>query len=164
MESGVILHDIYRRDSFFVCVCEQLLTEQDDDTEQDGHQGSGAEPRPAGQRLGVAQLHVALAVAGAHADGQRVGAALHGELAVGDDHRHQVGALLQAVVAVPARQDPRRVVCTQQGARLPRSVHTTFSDVFKTKVIEKPLLVPLLSRTEKLAFPEASWARLKKKR
>lgn len=87
-----------------------VLTEQNDDTQQDGHQGSRAEPRPGRQRLGVAQLHVALAVAGAHPDGQRVGAAPHGQVAVGDDHGHVVDALLQAVVAVPAREDPGRVV------------------------------------------------------
>lgn len=44
-------------------VTDFVLTEQDDDAEQDGHQGAGAEARPRRERLGVAQLHVALAVA-----------------------------------------------------------------------------------------------------
>lgn len=87
-----------------------VLTEQNDDTEQNGHQGSGAETRPRCERLGVAQLHVALAVAGAHSDGQGAGAALHGKLSIGYDHRHVVDALLQTVVAVPPGQDPGRVV------------------------------------------------------
>lgn len=87
-----------------------VLTEQDDDTKQDGHQGSRAEARPRRERLGVAQLHFALAVAGAHPDGQGAGAALHRELPVRYDHGHVVDALLQAVVAVPAGQDPGRVV------------------------------------------------------
>ena len=91
-------------------VARSVLTEQNDDTEQNGHQGARAEPRPRRERLGVAQLHVALAVARAHSDGQGVGAALHRELPVGNDHRHVVDALLQAVVAVPPRQDPGRVV------------------------------------------------------
>lgn len=87
-----------------------VLTEQNDDTKQDGHQGSRAESRPRRQRLGVAQLHVALTVAGAHPDGQCVGAALHGQVPVRDDHGHVVHALLQAAVAVPARENPGRVV------------------------------------------------------
>lgn len=61
---------------------QSILTEQDDDTKQNGHQGSCAEPRPRRERLGVAQLHVALAVTGAHSDGQCVGAALHGKVSV----------------------------------------------------------------------------------
>lgn len=87
-----------------------VLTEEDDDAKQNGHQGPGAESRPRCERLGVAQLHVALAVAGAHSDGERVGAALHGELPVRNDHGHVVDALLQAAVAVPPSQDPGRVV------------------------------------------------------
>lgn len=96
-----------------------VLTEQDDDTEQDGHQGAGAEPRPCRQRLGVAQLHVALAVARANPDGQRVGAALHGEVSVRNDHGDVVDALLEAVVAVPPRQDPGRVVWKSRRSLLP---------------------------------------------
>lgn len=72
----------------------KILTEKNDDAKQDGHQGSRAKPRPRCQRLGVAQFHVALTVAGAHPDGQRVGAALHGELAVRNDHRYVINALL----------------------------------------------------------------------
>lgn len=97
-----------------------VLTEQDDDAEQDGHQGAGAEARPRCQRLGVAQLHVALAVARAHPDGQRAGAALHGEVSVRDDHGHAVDALPEAVVAVPPRQDPCRVVWKSQRVPLLR--------------------------------------------
>ena len=98
-----------------------VLTEQDDDTEQDGHQGSRAESRPRRERLGVAQLHVALAVAGAHSDGQGAGAALHRELSVRNDHRHVVDALLQTVVAVPPGQDPGRVVWKHRDIQLLRS-------------------------------------------
>lgn len=71
-----------------------VLTEQNDDTKQDGHQGSRAESCPRCKRLGVAQLHVALTVTGTDSDGQCVGAALHRELAIGNDHRHMVDALL----------------------------------------------------------------------
>lgn len=78
-----------------------VLTEQNDDTKQNGHQGSRAEACPRRERLGVAQLHVALAVAGAHSDGQGVGAALHRKVSVRNDHRHVVDALLETVVAVP---------------------------------------------------------------
>ncbi len=73
---------------------QSVLTEQNDDTKQNGHQGSRAESRPRCERLGVAQLHVALAVAGAHSDGQGVGAALHRELPIRNDHRHVIDALL----------------------------------------------------------------------
>lgn len=83
----------------------RVLTEQDDDAKQNGHQGAGAEPRPRRERLCVARLHVALAVAGADSDGQRVGAALHRELAVGYDHGHVVDAHVQAAVAVPPCED-----------------------------------------------------------
>lgn len=82
-----------------------VLTEQDDDTKQNGHQGAGAEPRPRCERLCVARLHVALAVAGADSDGQRVGAALHWELSIRNDHRHMVDALLQGAVAVSPCED-----------------------------------------------------------
>lgn len=61
-------------------------TEEDDGTQQDGNQGSGAEARRATQSLRIAQLHVALAVAGAHPHRQGARAALHGVVAVGDDH------------------------------------------------------------------------------
>lgn len=91
-----------------VRVC--MLTEQDDDTEQDGHQGPCAQPRPGRQRLGIAQLHVALAVAGADAHSECARAAVTGRVTVADDHRHLVDAAVQAVVAVAAGQDPGRVV------------------------------------------------------
>lgn len=71
-----------------------VLTEQNDDTKQDGHQGSCAESCPRCKCFGVAQLHVALTVAGTHSDGQCVGAALHRELSIRNDHRHMVDALL----------------------------------------------------------------------
>lgn len=86
------------------------LTEQNHDAEQDGHQCPSAKPRLRRESLRVAQLHVALAVAGAHSDGERVGAAQCGKLSVGNDHRNVVDAPLQAAVAAPPGQNPGRVV------------------------------------------------------
>lgn len=56
-----------------------LLTEQDEDAEQDGHQCSCAEPRRAGQSFCVAHLHVAISVARAHPNCECARAALHGK-------------------------------------------------------------------------------------
>lgn len=57
----------------------RLLTEQDEDAEQNGHQRPCAEPRRAGQSLSVAHLHVAVSVARAHPNCERARAALHGK-------------------------------------------------------------------------------------
>lgn len=100
------------------CLCACALTEQDDDAEQDGHQRPGAQPCPGRQCLGVTQLHVALAVAGADAHGERARAAVIGRVAVADDHRHLVDAAVQAAVAVAAGQDPGRVVCRDEAAKV----------------------------------------------
>lgn len=54
----------------------QVLTQQDNDAEEDGNQRPGAEAGGEEQGLGVAGLHVPPAVAGTHANGQRAGAAL----------------------------------------------------------------------------------------
>lgn len=89
-------------------------TQQDGGTQQDGDQRSGAQARRAAQSLHVAQLHVAVAVAGAHSDRQGAGAALHGVVAVRDDHGHQVDALVEAAVAGAASQDAGRVVCQEE--------------------------------------------------
>lgn len=143
-----------------VCVCVRALTEQDDDAEQDGHQCPGAKPRPGRQRLSVAQLHVALAVAGADAHGERARAAVTGRVPVADDHRHLVDAAVQAAVAVAAGQNPGRVVCRDEAAM--ESVSPTAR--LCVTVCCCVSVAPLLSRTEKLAFPDASGARLKEKR
>lgn len=92
------------------------LTQEDDGTQQDGDQGSGAEARAAAQSLHVAQLHPALAVAGAHPDRECAGAALHGVVPVGDHHGDQVDALVEAAVAGATRQDAGRVVWEEQTA------------------------------------------------
>ena len=85
------------------------LTEEDDGTEEDGDERPSAEARSAAQGLRVALLSP-VAVARAHAHRQRAGAALHGVVAVGDDHRDGVDALLLPAVAGAPRQQPRRVV------------------------------------------------------
>lgn len=89
-------------------------TQQDGGTQQDGDQRSGAQARRAAQSLNVAQLHVALAVAGTHSDRQGARAALHGVVAVRDDHRDQVDALVEAAVAGAASQDACGVVCREE--------------------------------------------------
>lgn len=70
------------------------LTEQDDDAQQDGHESAGAETGGARLGLGVAHFHVALTVARAHPHCERARAALHGVVAVGDDHGQAERALL----------------------------------------------------------------------
>lgn len=99
-----------RRTSFWFFFCGRL-TQQDDDTEQYGHQGSGGEAIWEGQHLGAARLHVAAAVAGAHAHDQRAGAALDGVVVVRDHHGQEVHAHLAAAEAPPPRQDIGSVVC-----------------------------------------------------
>lgn len=53
-----------------------LLTQQDNDAEENGHQSPRAEASRQEQGLGTAGLHVPPAVTGAHPDGQRARAAL----------------------------------------------------------------------------------------
>lgn len=86
------------------------LTQQYDGTQQDSDEGSSAEARRAAQRLSVTQLHVAVAVAGAHSDGEGASAALHGIVAIGDHHGNQIHALLEAAVAGAAGQDAGGVI------------------------------------------------------
>ncbi len=66
----------------------RLLTEQDEDAEQDGHQRPCAEPRGAAQSLGVAHLHVAVSVARTNPNRERARATLHGNVSVWDHHSH----------------------------------------------------------------------------
>lgn len=58
------------------------LTEENNDTEQYGHQSSSCEAVGEGQDLGVTGLHVPTAVASADAHDQRAGAALNGVVIV----------------------------------------------------------------------------------
>lgn len=95
------------------CECDiqsRALTQQYDGTEENSDEGSGTEARRAAQRLSVAQLHVSIAVAGAHPDGEGASTALHGIAAITDHHRNQVQALLEAAVAGAACQDACGVI------------------------------------------------------
>lgn len=78
-----------------------VLTEQDYNTEQDGHQSSGCEAIWEGQHLGAARLHVATAVAGAHSNNQRAGAALNRVVVVWDDDGQEINAHLAPAEAPP---------------------------------------------------------------
>ena len=75
-------------------------TQQNNDAEENGDQGPGAEAGGEEQGLGAAGLHVALAVAGAHADGQRARAALDGVIVVGYHHGQQVATYFMSVESV----------------------------------------------------------------
>lgn len=87
------------------------LTEEDDDTEQYGHQGSSGEAIWEGQDLGIAWLHVATAVAGTDAHNEGAGAALDGVVVVWDHHRQEIHAHLSAAEASSSCQDVGSVVC-----------------------------------------------------
>lgn len=80
--------------AFFIELNCTVLTEQYEDTEDDGHEGSSAEACGEDQSFLVTQLHVPLAVAGTNVHRQGVGAALHGEVAVRDHHGNQIGTPL----------------------------------------------------------------------
>lgn len=54
-----------------------FLTQQNNDAQEDGDQGAGAEASGEQQGFSTAGLHVALVVASAHSDGQRARAALN---------------------------------------------------------------------------------------
>lgn len=86
------------------------LTQQYDGTQENSDEGSSAEARRAAQRLSVAQLHVAVAVTGAHSDGEGASTALHGIVSISDHHRNQIHALLEAAVAGAACQDAGGVI------------------------------------------------------
>lgn len=55
----------------------KFLTQQNNDAEENGNQGPGAEACREEQGFSAARLHVTLAVTGAYADSQRAGAALN---------------------------------------------------------------------------------------
>lgn len=80
--------------AFFIELNCTVLTEQYEDTEDDGHEGSSAEACGEDQSFLVTQLHVPLAVAGTNTHSQGVGAALHGKVPVRYHHGNQVGAPL----------------------------------------------------------------------
>lgn len=103
------------------------LTEEDDDTEQYGHQGSSGEAIWEGQDLGAAGLHVAAAVAGTDAHDERAGAALDGVVVVWDNHGQEIHAHLAAAEASSPCQDIGSVVCgvSQQRNQLQRQLAPT---------------------------------------
>lgn len=78
----------------------QPLTQQDDDAEEDGDQCARAEAGGEQQGLGAAGLHVALAVACAHADGQRARAALNRVIIVWYHHRQEIGAYFMSIESI----------------------------------------------------------------
>ena len=86
------------------------LTQQDEDAGQDGDERPAAQAGGEAVGLGVAGHDVALAVAAAHADGQRAGAGLHRLLAVRDGDGQVEHRLVLVGPAAAPRQDPRRVV------------------------------------------------------
>ncbi|OWK02286.1 hypothetical protein Celaphus_00018093 [Cervus elaphus hippelaphus] len=63
---------------------------QNDDAEENGDQGARAEPSRQEQGLGAAGLHVALAVAGTHSDGERARAALNRIIVVRNHHGQEL--------------------------------------------------------------------------
>ena len=88
-----------------------VLTEQDDDTEQYGHQSSSCEAIWEGQHLGVTGLHVSTAVASTHSHDQCTGAALNGVVIVWDHNRQEVHAHLTPTKPPPPCQDIGSVIC-----------------------------------------------------
>lgn len=88
----------------------RMRTEQDDDAEQDGHQGGGAEPCREQQSVHATRAQVPRAVTAAHTYGQRTRAALDRIIAVRNDHGQVVRAHLLPVKAAPPGQDSRRVI------------------------------------------------------
>lgn len=97
----------------YTCSYTRRLTEENDDTEQDGHQSSSCEAVWEGQDLGVAGLHVSTAVTSAHAHDQRAGAALNGVVIVWNDYGQEVHAHLAPAETSPPRQDIGSVICGQ---------------------------------------------------
>lgn len=94
------------------------LTEEQDDAEEDGHQGAGAQASGEEQRLHAARAQVPPAVTATHADGQRAGAALDRVVVVRDDHGQVVDAYFMPVEPTPPGQDTGRVICQQAESML----------------------------------------------
>lgn len=76
------------------------LTQQNNDTEENGNEGAGAEASGEEQGFCAAGLHVALAVAGAHADGQRARAALNRVIVVRDHHRQEIRTYFVSIESI----------------------------------------------------------------
>lgn len=70
--------------------CTRGLTEENNDTQQYGHQSSSCEAIWEGQDLRVTWLHVSTAVASTHAYNQCTGAALNGVVIVWDHNGQEV--------------------------------------------------------------------------
>lgn len=87
-----------------------MHTEQNDDAQQDGHQGGGAEAGREQQSIHTAGAQVSRAVTATHTDGQCTGAALDRIITVGDHHGQVVRAHLLPVKATPSGQDPCSVI------------------------------------------------------
>lgn len=89
------------------------LTEQDDDAEEDGDQGAGAEAHGEEDGLGAAGQHRAVGLAAAHADGQGARAALGRVAVVLDHHGEEVDLLRSPPEAAPPGHDSSRVIWNQ---------------------------------------------------
>lgn len=87
-----------------------VLTEQDNHTEQYGHQSSGGEAIWEGQDLRVTGLHVSSTVTGTHTDYQRAGTALDGVVVVGDHDGEKVHAHLTPAEPPSPGQDVGSVI------------------------------------------------------
>lgn len=88
------------------------LTDQDEDTDQEGDEGAGAEGGGHDEGCGVAGLDGAGAVAAADADGERAGAAQRGRPAVHHHDGQEEHVLFLPVEAHVLRVHRRRVVCS----------------------------------------------------
>lgn len=95
----------------YTCSYRRRLTEENDGTEQYGHQSSSREAIWKGQDLGVTGLHVSTAVTSTHAHDQRAGAALNGVVIVRDHDGQEVHAHLAPAETSPPRQDIGSVIC-----------------------------------------------------
>lgn len=94
----------------YTCTYIWELTEENNNTEQDGHQSSGCEAIWEGKDLGVTCLHVSTAVTSTHAHNQCTGAALDGVVIVWDHDRQEVHTHLTPAETSPPCQDIGSVI------------------------------------------------------
>lgn len=92
------------------CCVSAVLTQQYDGAQEDGDERPRANASRAAQSLRITQLHVAVAVTGAHPHSEGPRAALHGVVAVCDHHGNQVDALVKSAVAGSPCQDAGGVI------------------------------------------------------
>ena len=87
-----------------------MLTQEDDDADEDGDEGARAEPHGQEDGLSAAGQERPVAIAGAHAHRQGPGAAQDGVANVLHHHGQQVEVLDPPAKTAPPGHHPRRVV------------------------------------------------------